>query len=105
MTPGQTFKRGGQLYRCLGTREHQMGNGRWIDLFRLESACADCGRAFVCLAAGRAIKAGNLNRRCEEHRRPGAPANPTGRRPTRKAPPRGPTAPKPSLPTIEELLA
>lgn len=119
MTPRQTFKRRGQLYRCLGSVEYQMLNGAWIDLYRLESTCADCGRPFVCLASKKAIKAGHLNRRCDAHRRPGVPA--VGRRPgkprkgstvratrsPRRAPPRCPPAAATAIarPTLAELLA
>jgi hypothetical protein len=119
MIPHQTFKRRGQLYRCLGTVEHQMQNGAWIDLYRLESTCADCGRPFICLATRRATKRGDLNRRCDEHRRRGVPA--VERRPVkprkgstvrataspRRAPPRCAPAAAPAIarPTLAELLA
>jgi hypothetical protein len=111
MTPGQTVTRRGQLYRCVSCLEHQMRNGAWVDLIHFESVCPECGRTFECTATRTAIKRGYLTRRCEDHRRPGAPVG--ERRPPRKtttvrtAPPHRPRplAPNPERPTVREMLA
>lgn len=67
---GRTFKRQGQTYRRIGIVPHICRDGREIELAIYESGCADCGRTFTCKNV-RQVRARSLNRRCDEHHRPG----------------------------------
>src|SRR5687767_14150640 len=79
MLHGETFTRRGQRYRCVGRLDYETRDGRWIDLFELESVCPDCGSAFVCLATRKAARRSMLRLRCDSCRAPGVPVKPADR--------------------------
>jgi hypothetical protein len=63
----------GQPYWRVGTEPYRRPDGSVTGLAILFSFCADCGYGFTCKAAqtSEAFKA--LQRRCDEHKRPGVP--------------------------------
>jgi hypothetical protein len=78
---GDVFHRRGQRYEVVDVHPHQTRDGRLVPLLRVCSHCADCSEPFEFSATASMIRRGvPLNRRCELHRRPGVPVNPTARR-------------------------
>jgi hypothetical protein len=73
MLPGDTFRRRGQRYDCVGVTNHETRDRRWVNLLVLESKCADCGRGFFMKATQTNVTRRELTRRCERCRRPGKP--------------------------------
>jgi hypothetical protein len=89
---GDVFHRRGQRYEVVDVHPHQTRDGRLVPLSRVCSHCADCSEPFEFSATSSMIRRGvPLNRRCELHRQPGVPVDPTARRRPRSRPaePRG----------------
>lgn len=88
-TPGRIFKSRGRQYQILGTKDHWCRDGRYVELIRYQSVCAEpgCKRAFEALATKTMLRRGKLNKRCERHHAPGvpAPAKKAKPKPTKKA--------------------
>jgi hypothetical protein len=74
-TPGRLFKSRGRQYRILGPKDHWCRDGRYVEMIRYESACAEpgCKRTFMALTTKTRIRRGQMNKRCEEHHAPGVP--------------------------------
>lgn len=74
-TPGRSFKSRGRQYRILGTKDHWCRDGRYLELIRYQSICAEpgCKRIFTALSTKTRVRRGQLNKRCELHHAPGVP--------------------------------
>ncbi|PDT87468.1 hypothetical protein CO669_25210 [Bradyrhizobium sp. Y36] len=74
-TPGRIFKSRGRQYQILGTKDHWTRDGRYVEMIRYQSTCAEtcCGRTFRALTTKSRIRKGQLNKRCELHHAPGIP--------------------------------
>jgi hypothetical protein len=70
---GTRFNLHDQRYFCVGTKEHETRDGRWLQLLRLETDCPDCGETFRLLTTKTNTRKRILTRRCEDCRRPGVP--------------------------------
>jgi hypothetical protein len=78
---GDVFHRRGQRYEIVDVHSHLTRDDRLVPLCRLRSHCAECGRPFEFSTRMSSIRrGGDLNRRCELHRRAGVPVEPTPRR-------------------------
>lgn len=88
-TRGRIFKSRGRQYRILGTKDHWCRDGRYVEMIRYESACAEprCKRIFTALTTKTRLRRGQLNKRCDLHHAPGvpAPAKKARPKPTKKA--------------------
>lgn len=75
-TPGRVFKSRDRQYRILGTKDHWCRDGRYVEMIRYESVCAEpgCKRTFMALTTKTRLRRGQLNKRCELHHAPGVPA-------------------------------
>ncbi|UPJ76169.1 hypothetical protein [Bradyrhizobium sp. 187] len=73
--PGRSFKSRGRRYQILGTKDHWTRDGRYVEMIRYQSACAEpsCNRTFTALTTKSRIRKGQLNKRCELHHAPGVP--------------------------------
>lgn len=71
MKIGHEFTSRGQRFRCLGTEDYLTLRDEWIELIKLEAACADCRRSFSLKASMTAIRRANLKRRCDRCKSPG----------------------------------
>jgi hypothetical protein len=71
MKTGRSRTFDGQKYTVLGTEYSVTRDGFECELLALGTNCADCGVAFRCLCSKRKFRYGQVNRRCEAHRRPG----------------------------------
>ncbi|OPY95753.1 hypothetical protein A5906_07225 [Bradyrhizobium sacchari] len=73
--PGRTFKSRGRPYQILGPKDHWMRDGRYVEMIRYQSVCAEpgCKRTFIALTTKTRIRRGQLNKRCELHHAPGVP--------------------------------
>lgn len=71
MKVGHEFTSRGQRFRCVGTEDHLTLREEWVELIRLEAACADCRRSFSLKASMTAIRRSNLKRRCDRCKSPG----------------------------------
>jgi hypothetical protein len=78
---GTRFDLHRQRYFCVGTKEHETRDGRWLQLLRLETDCPDCGETFRLLTTKTNARKRILTRRCEDCRRPGIPVEPQRRAP------------------------
>lgn len=74
-TPGRIFKSRGRPYRILGPKDHWTRDGRYVEMIRYQSVCAEpgCKRTFMALATKSRFRKGQLNKRCELHHAPGIP--------------------------------
>lgn len=83
-TSGRIFKSRGHQYRILGTKDHWCRDGRYVEMIRYESVCAEpgCKRIFTALTTKTRLRRGQLNKRCDLHHAPGIPA------PVKKAKPK-----------------
>jgi hypothetical protein len=77
---GDSFRRRGQAYRCIGTDGYWNKRDYWVSTYTLRSLCAECGREFTTSATVTKIRRGLLSRRCEQHASPGKPVCPRRRR-------------------------
>jgi len=75
-TPGRCFQSRGRPYQLLGTKDHWCRDGRYVEMIRYQSVCAEpgCARIFRALATKSRVRKGELNKRCELHHAPGIPA-------------------------------
>ncbi|MGL3109186.1 hypothetical protein [Bradyrhizobium sp. BR 1432] len=75
-TPGRIFKSRGRQYQILGTKDHWCRDGRYVEMIRYQSVCAEpgCNAVFTALTTKSRIQKGQLNKRCELHHAPGIPA-------------------------------
>ncbi|RXG97352.1 hypothetical protein [Bradyrhizobium zhanjiangense] len=75
-TPGRIFKSRGRQYRILGTKDHWCRDGRYVEMIRYQSVCAEpgCNAVFMALTTKSRIQKGQLNKRCGDHHAPGIPA-------------------------------
>lgn len=75
-TPGRLFRSRGRQYQILGTKDHWTRDGRYVEMIRYQSVCAEpgCDRTFRALSTKSRIRKGQLNKRCELHHAPGIPA-------------------------------
>ncbi|RZN09023.1 hypothetical protein CWO91_19620 [Bradyrhizobium genosp. SA-3] len=81
--------------RILGTKDHWTRDGRYIEMIRYQSVCAEpgCKRNFLALATKSRVRKGQLNKRCELHHSPGIPVQIKKARKKRAKPrPKKPTA-------------
>ena len=81
MKVGTRFNLHRQRYFCVGIKEHETRDGRWLQLLRLETDCPDCGETFRLLTTKTNARKRILTRRCEDCRRPGIPVEPRRRAP------------------------
>lgn len=90
-TPGRVFKSRGRQYQILGTKDHWCLDGRYVEMIRYQSVCAEpgCRRIFMALTTKTRLRRGQLNKRCELHHAPGVPA------PIKKAKPKTAKAVRP----------
>lgn len=77
MKVGHEFTSRGQRFRCVGSEDYLTLRGEWIELIKLEAACADCRRSFSLKAAMTAIRRANLKRRCDRCKSPGVATHAT----------------------------
>ncbi|MCR9069494.1 MAG: hypothetical protein NXH79_11680 [Rhodobacteraceae bacterium] len=75
--PGTVLMLDGQRYIVVGSDLHIRTDGETVPIILWQSRCAECGQPFECRTG---LKARALNRRCEEHRRPGKAATAAGRK-------------------------
>lgn len=61
----------GQRFRCVGVEDYLTLRDEWIELIKLEGACADCRRPYSLKASMTAIRRANLKRRCDRCKSPG----------------------------------
>jgi hypothetical protein len=87
MNIDHTFKLRGQRYVCVGHREYETHDGRWLNMLVLETDCPDCGIDFRLLATQTNARRRQLTRRCEDCRRPGVPVDRHWQRKAAKAKP------------------
>ena len=75
-TPGRIFKSRGRQYEILGLKDHWCRDGRFVEMIRYQSVCAEpgCRRTFQALSTKSRARKGQLNKRCELHHAPGVPA-------------------------------
>ncbi|MDI3560214.1 hypothetical protein [Bradyrhizobium sp. Arg816] len=75
-TPGRLFKSRGRPYQIVGPKDHWTRDGRYVEMIRYQSICAEpgCDRTFRALSTKSRIRKGQLNKRCELHHSPGVPA-------------------------------
>jgi len=73
--PGRMFKSRGRPYQIVGPKDHWCQNGRYVEMIRYQSVCAEpgCKRTFMALTTKTRIRKGQLNKRCELHHAPGVP--------------------------------
>ncbi|CAH1656144.1 conserved hypothetical protein [Hyphomicrobiales bacterium] len=68
---GHEFMSRGQRFLCVGVEDYLTLRDQWIDLFKLESVCADCRRPYSLKASMAAIRRYSLKRRCDRCKSPG----------------------------------
>ena len=61
----------GQVYARGLDSPHVTRDGRTTTLVGLKSRCAECGAPFEFTTTEWAMAKGNLNRRCQKHKKPG----------------------------------
>jgi hypothetical protein len=76
ITLGYTFRLGEQEYECVGFRDHITRFGQQIALAVLRSHCPECGAAFEFTSTKTRVRQREvIRRRCDAHKRPGAPVS------------------------------
>jgi len=75
LTPGCYFKSRGQRYVIRGKKDYWTRDGRYLEMIRYASQCAEpgCDTVFEAIATKSVIRRGELNRRCDLHKAPGLP--------------------------------
>ncbi|RTE92813.1 hypothetical protein [Bradyrhizobium sp. LVM 105] len=74
-SPGRIFKSRGRQYQILSLKDHWCRDGRYVEMIRYQSVCAEpgCKRVFRALSTKTRVRKGQLNKRCELHHAPGIP--------------------------------
>ncbi len=85
-SPGRQRKFHDQVYLCIGIEPYTRVDGSTTKLALWRSACAECGRPFICRAPATARRF-EPNRRCKAHQQPGVRVGPRPERRKSPAPP------------------